>query len=249
MDFDDSRHQKKSNKVSAKPHLPRDSPARQRKLRFVGTSSTLASYLKSKDIEFKKKYGTPGNFIKTGVLPTPLRSTIQELYQKALQEERELHYAIHDDQNALFADDHSEATTEPENDQEHDPPQDEDEASIAPEAQAAVIIEGGGAAFAPPPEFQVSPEILRRIRKRIRELVKSEEERTEKIIKEWTEKWVQMYGELWDDCEFAVQHACETDPEYTRVSKDLNPLRLVEIFNRARSPRREFSKTRHIQPI
>ncbi len=234
MDFDDSSRQpqKKSHKFSTGHHSLRDPSQRHRKLRFVGTSSTLPSYLKNKDIEFKKKYGTPGNFIISGQLPHPTRSTIQELYQKALQEERDLHYAIHSD-NAFLMDDHSEATTEPEIDEEN--VVDEDNAdNVAPEAHEDVIIEQGPpvAPVAPLPEFQLSPEVLKRLRKRIRELVKSEDERTEKIIKEWTEKWVQMYGELWDDCEYAVQHACETDPKYKQVSKELNPLKLVQIFNR-----------------
>ena len=223
MDFDDSSRQpqKKSHKFSTGHHSLRDPSQRHRKLRFVGTSSTLPSYLKNKDIEFKKKYGAPGNFIISGQLPHPTRSTIQELYQKALQEERDLHYAIHSD-NAFLMDDHSEATTEPEIDEEN--VVDEDNAdNVAPEAHEDVIIEQGPpvAPVAPLPEFQLSPEVLKRLRKRIRELVKSEDERTEKIIKEWTEKWVQMYGELWDDCEYAVQHACETDPQYKQVSKEL----------------------------
>ena len=179
-------------------------------MQFIGILLRLfASYLKSNDLEFKKKYA-PGNFIKTGALPVPTRSIIQELYQKALQEERELHYAIYD-QNALFADDHSEATTEPENDQDNATPQDEDEDNIAPEAQAEVNIEDGGAA-APPPEFQLSPEVFRRIRKRIRELVKSEDERTEKISSKLDGKvGSNVRRELRDDCEYAAQHARETD--------------------------------------
>ena len=193
MDFDDSSRmpQKKSAKVSSKPYAHRDSSQRQRKLRFVGTSSTLASYLKSKDIEFKKKYGTPGNFIKTGQLPTPTHLTVQELYQKALQEERELHDAIHNNQYELFDDEHSEGTTEPEHDEENASQHDDDQEDPAPEAQAEVVV-GPAAPLDPPvppqPEFSVTPEVLKRIRKRIRELIKSEDERTEKLLKEWTEK-------------------------------------------------------------
>ena len=237
MDIDDSSRtpHKKSTKVSSKPHSHRDPSQRQRKLRFVGPSSTLASYLKSKDNEFKKKYGTSGNFIKSGQLPTPTRSTVQELYQKALQEERELHYAIHDNQYELFDDEQSDdGTTEPEHDEENASQHDDDHDNLVPEAQAEVVVgpAPGAQLSPPPPEFSITPEVLKRIRKRIRELIKSEDERTEKLLKEWTEKWVQMYGELWDDCDYAVQHACETDPAYKQVSKELNPLKLVEIFNR-----------------
>ena len=235
MDFNDSSQQpqkKSTMRVSTKPHSQRDSSQRQRKLRFVGTSSTLASYLKSKDIEFKKKYGTPGNFIKTGQLPIPLRSATQELYQKALQEERELHYAIYY-QDADSVDDMSEATTEPEviegttaEHEEHAAEPDDNHDNTVPDVQVQ------GEHHVPLPEFELSPAVIKRIRKRIRELIKSEDERTEKILKEWTDKWVQMYGELWDDCDYAVQHACETDPEFKQVSKELNPLKLVGIFNR-----------------
>ena len=145
-------------RVSTKPHSQRDSSQRQRKLRFVGTSSTVASYL--------------------------------EPYQKALQEERELHYAIYY-QEADSADDVSEATIEPEviegisaEHEEHVAEPDNNQDNTVPDVQVQ------GEYHAPLPEFELSPAVIKRTRKRIRELIKSEDERTEKILKEWTDKWV-----------------------------------------------------------